>query len=108
APDQLARKPNIRLRTRTLEVVDKRRKTMTWGFGQAHVARHNRLENCGAEACANVVGHRLRKIVTPIEHRQRDAEDGQIRIECDPDPLDRLEQLTKPLQGKKLALKRNQ
>ena len=79
--DQLARQRDIGFGAGAAEVVDQRRQAVARRLGQAHVARHDGLEHRRAEAGADVVGDRLRQIVTAVEHRQRDAEDRQLRIE---------------------------
>jgi len=106
--DQLAGQTDVRFGARTFEIVDQSREPVAWRFRQPHVPRHDRVEHRSAETGSDVLRNRLRQIVAAVEHGQRNAEDRQFRIEGRADPLDRLEQLAEPFEGKELALERNQ
>ena len=76
---------------------------MTWRFGQANVARNDRLEHQIAETIAYVVGNLVGKAMAAIVHCERHTNDIESRIEKLLHPFDRLEKLAQPLKREELA-----
>ena len=107
-PDHFSGEADIGLGAGAFEVVDQGRQVRGSALptGARCAARPSRTPR--AKAGADIVADRLAKVVAAVEHGQRDAEDRQLGIEGEADPLDRLKQLAEPLERKELALQRHE
>src|SRR3546814_5098861 len=72
----------------------------------ADVTWNDGLEHHLAEHGADIVGDLPGKVVAPVVHGKRHAEDGEAAIEAGADALDRLQELTEPLEREEFGLER--
>ena len=74
------------------------------GFGEPDIPGNDRLEDLGSEVLAGVGDDLTGEIEAGVVHRKEDAINRELRIDGLLDPVDRVEQLRKALEGVVLAL----
>ncbi len=81
---------------------------MAGGLGEANIARDYALEYLVSEETAEVCGYLLREGSAVIVHRQKNALDRKVRIDGSADAHMRVQELGNALNGKILALDRDE
>jgi hypothetical protein len=102
--DQFLSESQVTLRAARLDVIKKRRFSITRRFAQPDIPGDNGMEHRLLEVLPYFFRHLKGKIVPGIKHGQKDSRKIQGGIEAAPHGMHRLEQLTQPLQGIVFAL----
>ena len=77
-------------------------------LGDAHVARDDGGVDLVAEHAAHVVNHLVGERRALIVHGEHHTVDKELRVEADPDLLDRAQELRQAFQRKEFALQRHE
>src|SRR5678816_1812213 len=75
-------------------------------FGEPDVTWNDRLEDLARKEPVHLVLDLQSQARPPIEHRQHDPEHVEAGIEAFTNELDRLREMSQPLQGEELTLQR--
>src|ERR1700734_3069933 len=80
----------------------------TGRFREANIARNYGLEHLSAEETPQIGGNLPRKCGALVVHRQKNAFDLELRVECPPDAHQGVEKLRNALESQIFALDRDQ
>ena len=95
------------LRSRGVSIIKDDRQTMAWAFRKLHVALNHCFENQFLEMTLHLIIDLVGKSQSAVIHSQQEALDLEFRIELALDDFNGIEQFADTLQGKILALHRN-